>query len=339
MLCYACAERVLDRKPEVTGVTKGPDSLPNLLAEVFLRRLKLLLRRGLDRTYLTFHEDTPRPRGRVDFQSSIKQCTSRRHTLICQSDELSTNVLHNRVFRTTLHMLANHSRVERERRNELRRIEHFLHHIDLIRPELDVFSHIHLHRNNSNYGFLLRVCQLIWLNVLPEPGASAGPSSFDAVRDDDRAMARIFEEFVGNFYRFEVRQFEVQTQQLLKWDAADLPDNRYLPVMRADAILYSRQTHRVIVVDAKYYRDILVTRFEKERIRSLHLYQITAYLRSLNLKDKAAEGLLLYPQSGEAVSATFVLWGQRVRGRTLDLMQPWPIIHQALLDLVADSGA
>jgi 5-methylcytosine-specific restriction enzyme subunit McrC len=68
-------------------------------------------------------------------------------------------------------------------------------------------------------------------------------------------------------------------QRTLKWDADRGSDLQYLPVMRADAVLRSRRTGRTLVADAKYYGETLVSFHDRERVRSGHLYQITAYLR------------------------------------------------------------
>lgn len=107
--------------------------------------------------------------------------------------------------------------------------------------------------------------------------------------------------------------------------------------MRADAVLTSRRSGRVLVIDAKYYRGALVSYHEIERVRSGHLYQITAYLRSVQMKDAIADGLLIYPKFGAAVHATFSLSGRTVRVRTLDLSRPWPEVDRALRDLAAEA--
>jgi 5-methylcytosine-specific restriction enzyme subunit McrC len=337
LLCYACAERIIDSGLEWTRAIDGPDSLPNLLAFVLMRRLKPLLRRGLDRSYLKTEEETAMPRGRVDFGSTLNRCTARRYRVICSWDELDVNVLHNQILRTTIHLLANHSRIETTRRLDLLRIDRMLHQIDVIRPSAEVFQRVQLHRNNSEYQFLMRICELIWLGLLPEPDELGSRSKFDAIRDDDRVMQRIFEDFIGNFYRLELSSVEVRTQHKLDWDAGENTDFNYLPVMRADALLRSKHSGRLLVIDAKYYRDALVSYYGNERVRSGHLYQLTAYLRSVQMRDAISDGLLIYPKSGAAVRATFCLSGRTIRVRTLDLSQPWREVDRSLRDLAAEA--
>jgi len=339
LLCYACGERISTTDLEPAGVVEGPDSLPNLLASVFTRRLKPLLRRGLDRSYINSEEETMTPRGRMDFAASVSRCSLRRHMVVCRQDELDANVPHNQILRATLHILGTHGRLERSLRLEAARIERTLRGIDLIRPDAGVFRQVRLHRNNSNYRFLLQLCELIWLNLLPESDYLPGRSAFEAVRDDEKAMRRIFEEFIGNFYRFETPAYHVRSQFRLDWDVDKNSDLRYLPVMRADAVLQSRYSSRLLIIDAKYYQETLVSYYEQERVRSGHLYQITAYLRSTQFKNKEPEGLLIYPQVGTApIGANFCLSGRIVRVRTLNLMKYWQEVHHSLCDLVMDDS-
>ena len=338
LLCYACGERIVSSTTDLTGVDAGPDTLPNLLAFVLARRLKVLVRTGLNRSYVQAEEETSVPRGRIDFTSTVARCSLRRQRLACRLDELDANVLHNQILRTTVHLLASHTRVEKARQVELARLVRLLHPVDLIRREPTLFRRVQLPRNNSGYQFLIHVCEMVWLNLLPDPSNPDRRSSFDAVRDDDRVMAKIFEEFIGNFYRLELSSFDVRTQEKLDWDVGKGSDTQYLPFMHADAVLRSKCTQRIIIIDAKYYRDALVANFGRDLVRSDHLYQMTAYLRSLPMKGANATAMLLYPLSGAPICLNYDLSGHKVRVRTLDLAQPWGNIHQTLCDLVADIG-
>jgi 5-methylcytosine-specific restriction enzyme subunit McrC len=255
--------------------------------------------------------------------------------VICRRDDLDVNVLQNQILRTTLHLLANNQSIDVSRRIETARLERLLHVVDVIPLNEDVFRRVQLHRNNAGYGFLLKVCELIWLGLLPDPEVLQHRTTFDGIRSEDHIMERIFEEFIGNFYRLEIPSLDVSMQERLKWDSDGRSDLQYLPVMRADAVLRSKRTGHALVVDAKYYREALVSFHDRERVRSGHLYQITAYLRSVELQSTDREGLLIYPQSGAPVSATFFLSGRRVRVRTVDLSTDWPQIHTSLCDLVA----
>lgn len=105
--------------------------------------------------------------------------------------------------------------------------------------------------------------------------------------------------------------------------------------MEADVILES--PNRRIIMDAKFYRQALSTRFGTSRLRSDHLYQLLAYLRNREATAEPGpqhEGILLYPTVDEKVSVAVRLEGFPVLARSIDLGQPWQNIHADMLALI-----
>ena len=64
--------------------------------------MRPLVRRGLDRSYVDRTEEIPLLRGRIDFGESAKRQSLWRARMVCTFDELSADVLHNRILRSTL---------------------------------------------------------------------------------------------------------------------------------------------------------------------------------------------------------------------------------------------
>ena len=73
---------------------------------------------------------------------------------------------------------------------------------------------------------------------------------------------------------------------------------------------------------------------DRPKLRSEHLYQVLNYLEHLK-PGPPTTGMLLYAQSGSALSLDLTLGGHRLQIRSLDLNQPWDGIHRDLLELVA----
>lgn len=66
--------------------------------------------------------------------------------------------------------------------------------------------------------------------------------------------------------------------------------------MQTDISLESE--NRKIIIDTKYYHEALNEYYEKEKIRSINMYQIFAYLKNLESTkeiNRYCEGILLYP--------------------------------------------
>jgi 5-methylcytosine-specific restriction enzyme subunit McrC len=111
-------------------------------------------------------------------------------------------------------------------------------------------------------------------------------------------------------------------------------DEEYLPQMRTDLVLSS--AGRVIVADAKYYRETLTERLGKRSINSGNLYQLFAYLSNhrVDVGGRELSGLLIYPRTTESVWIDVVLHSYPVRVASIDLSRQWNEIAADLLRLV-----
>src|SRR5919107_686026 len=104
LLCYAWNKL---EEGEVVGVSAiNSTRLVDLFAKVLAGGTHHLIRRGFDRGYLAFAEETPRIRGKIDFSSSLKRNLLARGQARCEYEELDHNVLHNQILKTTLERLS-----------------------------------------------------------------------------------------------------------------------------------------------------------------------------------------------------------------------------------------
>jgi 5-methylcytosine-specific restriction enzyme subunit McrC len=207
-----------------------------------------------------------------------------------------------------------------------------------IRLERSAFSRIQLHRNNGYYDLLLRIAELAFDCLLPDPSGEG--FLFQDVLRDEQKMARVFEEFIRNFYRVEQRAFSVEPLTI-QWDAIPRFDGvGRLPIMRADVFLRSQE--RKIIIDTKYYRSALQTYHGTDSFHSGNLYQIFSYLKNAAGRDptfETVEGILLYPEVEHEIDASYLLQGHHVKVATLDLSQPWPAIEDRLLEILNLPGS
>src|SRR5262249_53353657 len=68
--------------------------------EVFQQTAKRLLRQGVDRIYVDRTQDTHNPRGKIDITDFLKRGLLLHNAVACVVDELSRDVLHNRIIKT-----------------------------------------------------------------------------------------------------------------------------------------------------------------------------------------------------------------------------------------------
>jgi 5-methylcytosine-specific restriction enzyme subunit McrC len=171
--------------------------------------------------------------------------------------------------------------------------------------------------------------------LLPHPAGQA--SKFSDILANEKLMAAVFEDFVRNFFRIEQRDFSVRREHI-QWDAQalTLESAQYLPEMHTDVTL--RSNNRTIVIDTKYYPEALVEHHSQKRIRSDHLYQLYAYLKNCKSQVRLPEGILLYPTTTQVLDLSFVIGGNKLRVKTLQLDQPWQKIHAELCSLLIPHG-
>ncbi len=331
LLCYAWDQ--LDEAEEVDIAAQDCHSLDELFARVLSNGTHQLLKRGLDRDYISHREETASLKGRFDLTASMAKQTWRQGRMVCEFDELSHNILHNRILKTTISRLADNPHLEKETAALLHHQEKLLSEITPIRITSRLFRKVRLHRNNRSYRFLLNICELIHESHLPTE--EQGESRFrDFIRDEKR-MPYLFEAFVKNFYKREQRKFKVGAIQP-KWNATGSEEAlAVLPQMRTDVTLLSKE--RSIILDCKFYKEALKSRFDSNRkLHSANLYQLYTYLKSAHHMPswENSEGILLYPATTAKFDYQFNIDSHQIRAMAINLDQPWPQISSQLLAIL-----
>lgn len=333
LFCYAW-NRFEEARSIPLGGIASPD-LPNLLGRVLLHGTRALLRRGLDRNYQDWSEEIATVRGRIELGASLQLQARNIRRLVCEFDELSHDLLHNQIIKASLKRLARAETIEPKLANDLAITAQRMPGVSDIRLERSAFARVQLHRNNAYYDLLLKVAELAFDCLLPDP-KGAGYAFHDVLRDEAK-MARVFEEFVRNFYRAEQSTFSV-LPLTIQWDAVEISTTGAgrLPSMIVDIFLRSAQ--RRLIIDTKYYAKALQQSLHgSESFQSGNLYQLFAYLKNAAADPAFAgcEGMLLYPKVGQSLRESFQIQGHSLTVATIDLAQPWQIISSDLLGLLS----
>lgn len=332
LLCYAWDRLAEGNLVDVSALDST--ELADLFGAVLLNGTHHVIRRGLDQGYQAFEGELASIRGRVDVAASARKMLLVHGRACCVYDELNVNTLPNRILKATLRHLTHIPTLDDSLRKKLRVLTRSLGDIEDIHLTKLSFRQIQLNGNKRFYRFLLNVCELVQGACLVDE--ATGTYRFRDFLRDERQMARLFENFIYNFYRIE-RPKMTATRERIYWTALseEDPELQLLPTMLTDVVLRDKQ--RTIVIDAKYYKETLQTHYDKETVRSLHLYQLFAYLKNLEPRggvDAQAEGILLYPVVDQNIRLSYQIPGHMVRIRTVDLSRPWQEIHNDLLQIV-----
>ena len=331
LLCYAWNTLAEGRVVPVSQ--EECKTLAELFARVLDGGVTHLLKRGLDRDYVTEDVETSSLRGKLDVSATVKRHLLLQSRVHCVIDSLSYDVAHNRIIKTTIRNLIRCEDLDRGLRDRLLRLYRRMHEVSEVDLSPSGFSDVRLHRNNAFYGFLLHICRLIYDNLLLDE--HSGMSKFRDFLRDERQMATVFEKFVRNFYRREQSDFRVKSERI-DWQDVETTesDRRFLPSMKTDVSLESAE--RKIVIDTKYYASTLQSYYDSETIHSSNLYQLFTYLKNLQIdEDRQLEGILLYPTVGTSLDLRYRIHGHAMRVVTVDLDTDWRAIRDRLLGLLA----
>jgi len=341
LLCYAWNK--LEESETIKIEPTQSTALVDLFARVLISGLDHLLKKGVDRGYVVHSEESHVLRGKLGIQTTLKRSLLSRGQVHCEYDDLSHDVLHNQILKATIAHLIRTEDIEAENRAKLIDLRHRLGGVRLIELTKQMFGQVQLHRNNFVYDFLLRVCELLYDNLLPTD--KAGAWRFRSFSQDQ--MATLFESFVRNFYKREARP--VYGKDLLKVGREDI-HWRFIPASEdAGALLPKMQTDvcitrklKKIIVECKYTGDPLRPGQYggSSKLIEEHLYQLNSYLDNLIEEplNNECHAILLYPLAARSIDISTDYRrprGQTISVRTLDLTQEWRGIHRDLLALIA----
>ena len=318
VLCYAW-ERFENLDPAAARDRASvPDDLPqNLLARLLRDSFRRLWRRGLDRGYLERAEDTRRPKGKIDMAGTVARALRSSARVAVRYEELTRNVLPNCLVKSTMLRLASLpvNDLDHGLRHDLLRLARLLPDVDEVELRGEFFHGVQLHRNNSDYGFLLSVCRLVASRLVPE--GRSGRYRFRAFSASDREMGNLFEAFVRGFLRRERPELRVRRGNTrISFDALAPPGAPSVPGMFADIFVPARgasEGRRSVIVETKCVNDPFA---RDEKLRSDHLYQLWAYLTNYsraNPADRSPAGLLLYATDGHPFRHAYDFPGTRSR--------------------------
>ncbi|RMG45019.1 MAG: 5-methylcytosine-specific restriction endonuclease system specificity protein McrC [Candidatus Dadabacteria bacterium] len=335
LLCYAWDR--LEEKDLVDVSGTDCTELADLFARVLVNGVNRLLKQGIDRGYITVESRGRTLRGKLDFGKTLKENLLSNAKVACVHDDLSYDVLHNRILKATLRLLSSAEKLNSKNRENIFGLLKRLQGISDIKLSVKDFRRVQLTRNNRFYDFLLKVCELVYDNLLVTE--KAGKSKFrDFIRDEDK-MPMLFEHFVYNFYRNEQSDYRVSAD-ILKWEAEPLNEESegYLPNLHTDICLTNKE--RKIIIDTKFYKKALQEHRAKEIVQPEHLYQIFSYLMNVKPKDfgKEKTGILLYPTVNSELDLAYKLHGHTVLIKTVNLAGKWQEIDCRLKEIIKQIG-
>lgn len=327
---------MLDEKSRVNVSPAGMTKLIDLLAKVLVNSTRLIFKRGLEQSYVEYETTVSGLKGKLLVSETLKSNIYNHQKTICRFDEFSHDILMNQILNTTLRRLMLVKTLDRNLKEDIRNLICMFPEVRQIEITKSVFNRIRYTRNNRFYNFVLNVCELINDNLLPSE--DRGEWMFSDFTRDEVKMYRLFESFIFNFYRIELKGLYTVRRESISWQFEfDNPEHAsFIPGMLTDITLENAQ--RKIIIDTKYYQDTLAVRFEKKKVKSANLYQLFSYLLNQRMESERnlnTTGILLYPTIEQDYDFNYRFENHEILIRTINLNMNWTKIDARLQQIIS----
>jgi len=332
LLCYAWDK--LDEKDQVKISVDDSTEIIDLFAKILINGTRKLLKRGVEKSYITVTEELAGLKGKLEISPTLKTGLYLKQRTICSFDEFSSDILSNQILFTTLSRLIRTNGLNSDLKRQIKSLTWMLPGISTIELNHHVFSQIRVHRNNRFYEFLLKVCQIIYENTLPSE--KPGEWLFEDFMRDNNKMNKLYEAFLFNFYKREHPKWTVRKEYIYWQFGTPVYSHRdFLPRMETDITIENEQGK--IIIDAKYYQETLKAKFDHEKVYSSNLYQLYSYLMNQRSTDPVSyqtRGILIYPTIENEVDLDYWYDQHHIQIKTVNLNMNWKLIEERLKDIV-----
>ena len=328
MLSYAF--EILNKQGYQDVAAEKFDNTAELCAAILAKGITVQIKRGIERDYISVTESRSSLRGKLDISESIKDRTILKKQIVCTYDEFSVNSYMNRIIKSTVILLL-HSDIMTIRKKEFRKLMIYFKDIGTLNIR-HINWNLPYNRTNQTYRMLISVCYLV-IEGLLQTQADGTMKLMDFF--DEQRMCRLYEKFILKYYQREFPQITARAARI-HWQL-DTDERSFLPVMQSDVMLSYQD--KTLIIDAKYYRQIMQTRFDKKTLHSSNLYQIFTYVKNKQTElgdGKSVSGMLLYAQTGEdhLPDNEYQMSGNKICVRTLNLNVEFLFIAEQLNQIV-----
>lgn len=313
--------------------TKGLEtstSFNDALIKIFVNEVEKIIRSGIYHDYVQVEEETIFIKGKINVKQSLANPTQRTY---CSFDDFNHHHICNKIIKYTLNRLLFENTLEDSVKKKIRRNYFYFESVPLEEFSENDIKSIHLNRLNSHYKIALKFALFINHELIPKN--MKGNFDFIHIFENDETMSKIYEQFLYNYYDVNLDEsYHVKSGSRFEWELYKSDDGQSnLPIMETDIEI--RRNNTIIVMDAKFYRDAFTSRFEAEKFRSSHLYQMNAYLNYYEDKYDQVRGVLVYPSNGYSFYERYKRDNSYgIEFATIDLSKDWNIIEADLMRLI-----
>lgn len=299
----------------------------HVIIDLFLNEVSKIIKNGIYRNYISVEEESIFIKGKLDVKRNAVKKSSKK---ITNYDEFSSDLIENEIIKYTLNKIL-FSNLKQNQKKKAKNQYSLFHEVSYKSIDDSSYDKISFNRLNKSYSFALQLS--IFINKKIIPMNSKGKLQFINIFEDEETMSIIYEAFLRNFYSIHT-DYKVKVKEY-KWYLKPLSVTleNYLPKMRTD-IEITEDENSKIIIDAKFYKSALTSRYDSLKLSSNNMYQINTYLTH-NLEYEKLRGILLYPSNGFELSQIYYRENKyRIEFNTIDLSMDWCKIVSRLLQII-----
>ena len=261
------------------------NSLLDILAKVFSKKLLNELQKGLYREYVSKEEALSTIKGKILISKSIKENTINKNKMNCKYDEFTEDNLFNALLKRAISVIL-FSIKNDDVKKELNVINNVLNDISDIYIPNNIILNYKLNRMNNRFLECFTLAKLILLNSSMDK--SLGKENGFSILFE---MNYLYEEYIGVLLKevFNDTNISINTQEKSRYLLWNTLKERNEIALKPDIVIYKDNKPKVII-DTKWKSSSINN---IEIYSQSDIYQMYAYITTY---AECEECILLYPK-------------------------------------------
>ena len=261
------------------------NSLLDILAKVYSKKLLNELQKGLYREYVSKEEALSIIKGKILISKSIKENTINKNKMNCKYDEFTEDNLFNAILKRAINVIL-FSVKNDDVKKELDIINNIFNDVSDIYISNNIILNYKLNRMNNRFLECFTLAKLILLNSSMDK--SLGKENGFSILFE---MNYLYEEYIGVLLKevFNDTNISINTQEKSRYLLWNTLKERNEIALKPDIVIYKDNKPKVII-DTKWKRSSIDNR---ETYSQSDIYQMYAYITTYT---ECEECILLYPK-------------------------------------------
>ena len=282
------------------------NSLLDILAKVYSKKLLNELQKGLYREYVSKEEALSTIKGKILISKSIKENTINKNKMNCKYDEFTEDNLFNAILKRAISVIL-FSIKNDDVKKELNIINNVLNDISDIYIPNNIILNYKLNRMNNRFLECFTLAKLILLNSSMDK--SLGKENGFSILFE---MNYLYEEYIGVLLKevFNDTNISINTQEKSRYLLWNTLKERNEIALKPDIVIYKDNKPKIII-DTKWKS---ATIDGKEVYTQGDIYQMYAYITTY---EECQQCILLYPKTNENVKHSEWVLNHDIRNKKI----------------------